>query len=142
MLDCAMNFQRLFSIVLVAIGMLLLPATPPAHALHPKLNGLLRQISRHFGRPVTITSGCRSRRENMRAGGRRGSYHLRCMAADIRVAGVAESNVRSFARSLSGRGGIGSYCRNSVVHIDVGPRREWFQNCGGRKKQRHQRKRR
>jgi Peptidase M15 len=98
--------------------------------LSPKLVSMLRDVSRQFGRPVIVSSGCRSKHGNRRAGGARRSFHLRCMAADIKVIGVSESRVLSAARGLAGRGGIGTYCRNSVVHIDVGPRREWHQNCG------------
>ncbi len=98
--------------------------------LSPKLIGMLRDVSRQFGRPVIVSSGCRSKHGNRRAGGAKRSLHLRCMAADIKVIGVSESNVLRAARRLAGRGGIGTYCHNSVVHIDVGPRREWHQSCG------------
>ncbi len=112
---------------------------PPAlrggkKGLNSRLVNLLSEVERHFGRPVTITSGCRSTRTNRRAGGARQSYHLRCMAADIRVAGVSESQVLRYVSKLPGRGGVGTYCRNSIVHLDVGPRREWHQGCGSRTK--------
>lgn len=102
--------------------------------LSPRLVNLLSQVERHFGRPVTITSGCRSFKHNRRVGGARQSYHLRCMAADITVAGVSESQVLRYVSKLPGRGGVGTYCSNSVVHIDVGPRRNWYWGCGSRKK--------
>ncbi len=102
--------------------------------LSPRLVGMLRDVSRQFGRPVIVSSGCRSKHGNRRAGGAKRSFHLRCMAADIKVIGVSESKVLRAARNLAGRGGIGTYCHNSVVHIDVGPQREWHQKCGGKKK--------
>ena len=105
-----------------------------AIGLNPRLVNLLGQVERHFGKPVIITSGCRSAADNRRAGGARQSYHLRCMAADIKVAGVSESQVLTYVRKLPGRGGVGTYCRNSIVHIDVGPRREWHEGCGGGRK--------
>ena len=105
--------------------------------LNGRLVGLLHQIERHYGKPVIISSGCRSRGQNRRAGGAESSFHLRCMAADIKVAGVSKGALLHFARSLPGRGGIGSYCRNSIVHIDVGPRREWFEGCGFGRPHRH-----
>ena len=104
--------------------------------LDGRLTGLLGRIERKFGRPVTITSGCRSRVSNRRAGGARGSWHLRCMAADIRVAGVSEGRLLHFARQLPGAGGVGTYCGNSIVHIDVGPRRAWSGGCGRKKRRR------
>lgn len=127
--------MRCFKFLPVLLFSLLLgvsAAPRPAEAgLNGRLVGLLSKISRHYGRPVTITSGCRSFASNRRAGGRRHSLHLRCMAADIRVRGVSEVALLRFVRVLPGRGGVGTYCRNSVVHVDVGPRREWHEGCGG-----------
>jgi uncharacterized protein YcbK (DUF882 family) len=104
--------------------------------LNGRLVGLLGRIERNYGRPVTITSGCRSRSANRQAGGARDSYHMRCMAADIRVAGVSEGQLLRFASRLPGVGGVGTYCGNSIVHIDVGPRRAWTGGCGHRKRRR------
>jgi Peptidase M15 len=102
--------------------------------LNRKLNGLLYQISRHFNAPVTVVSGCRSYAHNRRIGGARESWHLRCMAADIRVQGVGPATVFRYAGSLPGRGGVGSYCRDSFIHIDVGDRREWHWGCHGERR--------
>lgn len=97
--------------------------------LNPRLRGLLGQISSHYGRPVQVLSGCRSHRHNRRVGGARRSMHLHCKAADIRVAGVSKSRLRRYALRLSGRGGVGTYCGRSIVHVDVGPRRTWYHGC-------------
>jgi hypothetical protein len=51
------------------------------------------------------------------------------MAADIKLAGVAEGTLLRFVSRLPDRGGVGIYCRNSIVHVDVGPRRSWQQGC-------------
>ena len=102
--------------------------------LNPRLVNLLFEVERHFRKPVTIISGCRSYKHNRRVGGARRSYHLRCMAADIEVAGVSEARVLRYVRKLPGRGGVGTYCRNSMVHVDVGPRRNWYYGCGSRKR--------
>jgi uncharacterized protein YcbK (DUF882 family) len=101
-----------------------------AHGLSGRLMRLLSQISHHFGRPVQIISGCRSRAHNRQIGGARESYHLRCMAADFRISGVGPGQLLRFSRSLAGRGGVGSYCRESFIHLDVGPVREWHWGCG------------
>jgi Peptidase M15 len=102
--------------------------------LNRRLNGLLYQISNHFHAPVTIVSGCRSYAHNRHIGGARESWHLRCMAADIRVAGVGSNTVYRYAASLPGRGGVGSYCRDSFIHVDLGDRREWHWGCHGERR--------
>ncbi len=112
-----------------------------AKGLNFRLTKLLIRISGHFGRPVVVSSGCRSGHGNRRAGGAKRSFHLRCMAADVKVVGISEARVLRFARNLPGRGGVGTYCRNSVVHIDVGPRREWHQGCSNRQAKRRTKKR-
>lgn len=110
-----------------------------ARGLHPRLVGMLHKTARHFRSPLTVTSGCRSHHYNRRIGGARRSWHTRCMAADIRVQSVGAGSVMRYARSLPGRGGVGTYCRTSVVHIDVGPRREWHHRCYRKKGKRGRR---
>jgi uncharacterized protein YcbK (DUF882 family) len=100
-----------------------------AENLHPRLIEMLSTLSRNFDRQVIVTSGCRSANSNRRAGGAKRSYHLRCMAADFRIAGISEIRALAAVKTLRHRGGVGTYCRNSVVHLDVGPRREWHQKC-------------
>jgi hypothetical protein len=107
-------------------------AADARRGLQPSLRAALAQIERRFGRPVQITSGCRSFRSNRLAGGRRGSYHLRCMAADIRVPGVSNRKLIQYVNSLPSIGGVGTYCGKSIVHIDTGPERRWSGGCGRR----------
>lgn len=87
-----------------------------------KLKAVLSHIARVVGRRPLVTSGHRSN-------GRRGSYHRKCLAADIRVPGVSERRIVAAARSAPAIGGIGTYC-NGIVHVDVGPKRSW-RYCGG-----------
>jgi uncharacterized protein YcbK (DUF882 family) len=101
--------------------------------LNRRLVGLLHQIERHFGRSVTVVSGCRSSAHNRRIGGARESFHLHCLAADIKVSGVSKGIVARYANTLAGRGGVGSYCRDPNTHIDVGPRRNWVWTCAGKR---------
>ena len=82
-----------------------------------RLNLVLSHIARKTGRRPVVTSGHRH-------GGRRGSQHRTCMAADIRVPGVSVSRIVAAARTAPGIGGIGTYC-NGIVHVDVGPKRRW-----------------
>ncbi|MGL4439992.1 MAG: YcbK family protein [Bosea sp. (in: a-proteobacteria)] len=87
-----------------------------------RLNAVLRDISGHFGRAVVVTSG-------HRGGGRRGSYHHKCQAADIQIAGVSPSAIARYARSLSAVGGVGTYGHTRSVHVDVGDRVfSWYGN--------------
>ncbi|WP_439625633.1 YcbK family protein [Shinella sp.] len=87
-----------------------------------KLRAVLSHIARQVGRRPLVTSGHRSN-------GRRGSYHRKCLAADIRIPGVSVKRIIAAARSAPAIGGIGTYC-NGIVHVDVGPRRSWH-HCGG-----------
>jgi uncharacterized protein YcbK (DUF882 family) len=85
--------------------------------LPPRLLKVLGHIRERTGIRPVLTSGHRKH-------GRRGSMHRHCLAADIRVPGIKDSTVIAIARSAPGIGGIGRYC-NGIVHVDVGPRREW-----------------
>ncbi|MBD9374055.1 DUF882 domain-containing protein [Rhizobium sp. ARZ01] len=95
------------------------------HSCFPgRLQAVLAHIAAQTGRRPLVTSGHRS-------GGRRGSYHRKCMAADIRVPGVSVRKIVAAAKSAPGIGGIGTYC-NGIVHVDVGPSRRWHYCGGGR----------
>jgi hypothetical protein len=87
-----------------------------------KLRGVLSHIARAVGRRLLVTSGHRSN-------GRRGSYHRKCLAADIRIPGVSVNRILAAAHSAPAIGGVGTYC-NGIVHVDVGPKRRWH-HCGG-----------
>lgn len=87
-----------------------------------KLRAVLAHIARTVGRRPLVTSGHRSK-------GRRGSYHRKCLAADIRVPGISVKKIIAAARSAPAVGGVGTYC-NGIVHVDVGPKRSWH-HCGG-----------
>lgn len=102
--------------------------------LHPRLRRLLATVGKHYGRPAIVSSGCRSYRHNRRVGGARRSMHLRCMAADIKVSGVSKGSLRRYVSRLAGRGGVGTYCGRSIVHLDVGPRRSWYHGCRKRRR--------
>jgi hypothetical protein len=96
----------------------------------PRLKRLLGRISAHYGRKVRITSGFRSHRHNRRVGGARRSQHIHCKAADFYVPGVNKYALARYVKSLPGRGGVGTYCATSTIHLDVGPRRSWHWKCG------------
>jgi hypothetical protein len=111
------------------------------NGLKHKLVRLMVKVQNHFGRPLHIVSGCRSRKYNRRIGGARRSQHLYCKAVDFSIPGVSKYRVAKFLRRLPGRGGVGLYCRSSYVHLDIGPRRQWSWSCGKRKRYKKKRSR-
>lgn len=79
--------------------------------------------------PFEVISGYRSAQTNamLREASRgvaRNSYHVRAMAADLRLPGRNISQIARAAESL-GAGGVGRYSRSNFVHMDSGPLRTW-----------------
>lgn len=102
--------------------------------LKPELVRLLKKVERHYGKPVVVTSGYRSPKHNKRIGGANGSRHTTCEAADVQVKGVSKWELAKHVRSMSDRGGVGTYCHTQSVHIDTGSVRDWNWRCRKRKK--------
>jgi uncharacterized protein YcbK (DUF882 family) len=92
--------------------------------LRPRLVGVLRRASLHFGSAAIVTSGYRP--------GRR-SYHGKCMAADVQIAGVSPGTLARYFKAQPGVGGVGSYGHTRSVHVDVAERKF---NWHGKKKRR------
>ncbi|WP_181702494.1 YcbK family protein [Chthonobacter albigriseus] len=105
--------------------------TVRSSCLTPKLRAVLGKLRDQFGRQIILTSGYRPPGR-----ARPGSYHRRCMAADIQIPGVAPSRLARAARNLAGIGGVGTYCHTRSVHVDVGPRRDWAWGCRKKKRRR------
>jgi uncharacterized protein YcbK (DUF882 family) len=101
--------------------------------LKPSLVRVLKAVESHYGRSVVVTSGYRNPPANRRARGARNSLHMYCAAADIQVPGVSKLDLANYARSMPGRGGVGTYCHTDSVHVDVGPERDWNWRCRRRK---------
>lgn len=99
-----------------------------------KLRTILRRVHKKFGKKPAINSGYRTASYNRRIGGVRGSYHTKCLAADIKVAGVNKYRLAKFLRSMPDVGGVGVYGCKGVVHVDVGPRRDWHRSCRKRRR--------
>lgn len=96
----------------------------------PELKRLLAALKTKLGgNQIMVTSGFRGTNR-----ARRGSFHRRCMAADVQIQGVSPRQVAAAARSLAGIGGVGTYCHTRSVHVDVGPRRDWFWPCRKRRR--------
>lgn len=110
-------------------------ASTKVTGLNRRLVRLLAQVQLHYGRPLHIISGCRSKAHNRRVNGARRSQHLNCKAADFLIPGVSKYKLAAYLRGMRGRGGVGLYCRSSFVHLDVGRKRQWYWRCAKRRKQ-------
>jgi len=122
-------------------GLLVASASPnwKVKGLRPDIMRLLKRVQRHYGKPLHIISGCRSKKHNRRVRGAKRSQHLYCKAADFKIAGVSKHKLVAYLKSMPGRGGVGLYCRSSYVHLDTGPKRYWYYGCGKRRKYRKHR---
>jgi hypothetical protein len=83
------------------------------------------------GRMINLNSGYRSPRLNKMVGGVSESTHMRGLAADVTIAGLAPGTVASLARQM-GAGGVGRY--SSFTHVDAGPVRSWTEGGKSHKK--------
>ena len=110
-------------------GLLLQRQTVDTACLKPGLVGILKEIEQHFGHKLIVTSGYRSPVHNAAAHGALNSLHMFCAAADVQMPGVSKWQLADYARSLPGRGGVGTYCYTDSVHIDIGPERDWNWRC-------------
>lgn len=75
--------------------------------------------------PYLVISGYRTPQTNrMLRGAARESYHMRAMAADVRLQSRDVSQITRAAVACRG-GGVGTYGRSNFVHMDCGPIRTW-----------------
>ena len=114
-------------------GLLKQTAEVDTTCLKPALVRVLKSVEQHYGKKAVITSGYRDPSRNQRARGARNSLHMYCAAADVKIEGVSKFELASYVRSMTGRGGVGTYCHTDAVHIDVGPERDWNWRCSRRK---------
>lgn len=78
----------------------------------------LEKLRAHFGRPITIVSGCRCRNHNRHVGGALASQHCHGTAVDLRVEGVAPRAVADYlVQQYPNKYGIGRYL--TWTHFDV-----------------------
>ena len=79
--------------------------------------------------PFELLSGYRTIKTNkmlakVTAGVARNSYHIKGMAADLRMRTRSVNQIGKAAESCNS-GGVGRYVNSSFVHIDCGPMRRW-----------------
>ncbi|MGF1623314.1 MAG: YcbK family protein [Alphaproteobacteria bacterium] len=99
--------------------------------IDPKLIDVIFSVQKMLDtrEPVQLVSGFRSAATNAMLAAQssrvaRNSYHIRGMAADVRIPGRSVSGLRSAALSMR-TGGIGTYPNSDYVHLDTGPFRSW-----------------
>lgn len=82
-------------------------------------------ILRHkLGKPVIITSGYRTPEWNAKCGGAKYSYHMRGMAADIRVDGMSAKELAKELDKIA-ENGCGIIVYSNWVHFDVRPGKKY-----------------
>jgi uncharacterized protein YcbK (DUF882 family) len=75
--------------------------------------------------PYLMISGYRTPKTNrMLKGAASNSFHMRGMAADLRLRSRSVSQISGAAVYCNG-GGVGTYGRSNFVHMDCGPVRTW-----------------
>jgi len=100
-------------------------------AIDHSLFDLLNQLTTKLGtnKEIEIISAYRAPESNAQMrnkskGVAKKSYHIKGMAADIRIPGRSLGDLYRSARSLK-EGGVAYYGKSRFVHVDVGPVRTW-----------------
>jgi uncharacterized protein YcbK (DUF882 family) len=93
--------------------------------IDPRLIELLWSLSQRTGQRIILISGYRAPGYAAPA-----SYHIRGMAADIRIPGMTTLMVRDLAKAM-GVHGIGYYPRSQFVHVDVREEPYFWTDLGG-----------
>ena len=105
--------------------------TGEVHTMAPTLFDLITALNQKLetNQTVQVISGYRSPQSNAAmhaksSGVAAHSLHMEGEAMDIRIGGVALTNLRDAALALK-IGGVGFYPSSNFVHVDVGRVRRW-----------------
>ena len=82
------------------------------------LVSILDVLRNQIGKPIIITSGYRTPEWNKKCNGAKYSYHMRGMAADIRVNGMSAKELANKLNAIV-PDGCGIIVYNTWVHFDV-----------------------
>ena len=84
-----------------------------------------------IGLPIHINSGCRCEKNNARAGGVKGSFHVQGKAADLSCS-IGALKLFAIICDMKARGELSEleyailYIKKNFVHIDIGKKRSIF----------------
>jgi uncharacterized protein DUF882 len=111
----------------------------------PRVRRVVSDAAEHFGAIAKMTSCYRSPAYNKRLYTKKmkvkeravtrvlrlayTSLHMKRMAIDFTVEGIARDILAAFVRAhplMQTRGGVGRYANSDIIHIDSGPRRDWL----------------
>lgn len=95
----------------------------------PRVRQVVADTARHFGGVAIVTSCFRSVAYNRKVGGVGRSQHIARKAIDFKIAGVSPSALARYARRhpvMRAIGGVGRYAGRDFIHVDSGPRRDWY----------------
>ena len=85
------------------------------------LVSILDILRNQVGKPVYINSGYRTPTRNKEVGGAKYSYHMRGMAADIRINGMTAKEIANKLNKIVPPDECGIIVYTSWVHIDTRP---------------------
>ncbi|MDB5505976.1 MAG: hypothetical protein JWR75_614 [Devosia sp.] len=97
-----------------------------ATCLSPKLRLAIWEFEGYFGKKIIMSSGYRDPAHNASVGGVDNSFHVKCMAADFYIPGIAKERLIAFAARLNLVGGLGCYPGRSFIHVDVRDRPQGY----------------
>ena len=83
------------------------------------LVSILDILRNQAGKPVIINSGYRTPERNKAVGGAKYSYHMRGMAADIRIEGMTAKEIANKLNAIVPNDECGIIVYNTWVHIDT-----------------------
>lgn len=90
----------------------------PKHGVEFYLLSKLQELRNTLRFPLNINSGFRCEKHNQDIGGKKGSYHLKGLAADISLKGISfENRHRLLKNTMLNFRGIGVY--KSFIHMDL-----------------------